>query len=66
MRYALMTEPQQGMTYDDQLAIARRAEAAGFEAFLRSDHYESFPGPAGRPTTSATTRALRCRRTRTG
>jgi F420-dependent oxidoreductase-like protein len=55
MRFALMTEPQQGMTYDDQLAIARRAEAAGFETFLRSDHYESFPGPAGRPTTDAWT-----------
>jgi F420-dependent oxidoreductase-like protein len=55
MRFALMTEPQQGMTYADQLAIARRAEAAGFEAFFRSDHFASFPGPAGRPTTDAWT-----------
>lgn len=53
MRFALMTEPQQGMSYADQLAIARRAEAAGFETFFRSDHYQSFPGPAGRPTTDA-------------
>ncbi len=55
MRYALMIEAQQGLTYADQLAIARRAEAAGFEAMFRSDHYESFPGSAGRPTTDAWT-----------
>ena len=55
MRYALMIEPQQGCSYADQLAIARRAEAAGFEALLRSDHYDSFPGEVGRPTTDAWT-----------
>ncbi len=55
MRYALMIEPQQGCSYADQLAIARRAEAAGFEALLRSDHYDSFPGEGGRPTTDAWT-----------
>jgi F420-dependent oxidoreductase-like protein len=55
MRYVLMTEPQQGCSYDDQLAIARRAEAAGFEAFFRSDHFDSFPGEGGRPTTDAWT-----------
>ena len=48
VRFALMIEAQQGLTYDDQLAIVRRAEAAGFEAFFRTDHYESFPGPTGR------------------
>jgi F420-dependent oxidoreductase-like protein len=53
MRFALMLEPQQGMSYADQLAVARRAEAAGFETLFRSDHYESFPGPAGNPTTDA-------------
>lgn len=53
MRFALMIEPQQGLTYADQLAIARRAEAAGFEALFRSDHYESFPGDEDRPTTDA-------------
>jgi F420-dependent oxidoreductase-like protein len=51
VRYALMTEPQQGLSYEEILAIARAAEVAGFEAFFRSDHYTSFPGPAGRPTT---------------
>jgi alkanesulfonate monooxygenase len=53
VRFALMTEPQQGLTYDEQLAIVRRAEAAGFETFFRSDHYQSFPGPAGGRTTDA-------------
>jgi len=53
MRFALMIEPQQGLTYDDQLAIVRRAESVGFESFFRSDHYQSFPGPSGEPTTDA-------------
>ena len=53
MRYALMTEPQQGLTYDEILAIARTAEQAGFEAYFRSDHYASFPGASGLPTTDA-------------
>ena len=53
MRFALMIEAQQGMSYAEQLAVARRAEAAGFEAMFRSDHYESFPGEAGEPTTDA-------------
>ena len=53
MRYALMTEPQQGLSYDEILALARTAESAGLEAFFRSDHYASFPGPAGQPTTDA-------------
>ncbi len=53
MRYALMTEPQQGLTYADVLALARAAESAGFEAFFRSDHYGSFAGPPDGPTTDA-------------
>jgi F420-dependent oxidoreductase-like protein len=53
MRFALMIEPQQGLTYAEQLAIVRRAESAGFESFFRSDHYQSFPGPSGEPTTDA-------------
>ncbi len=53
MRFALMTEPQMGLSYADQLAIALHAEAAGFETFLRSDHYESFPGGSDGPTTDA-------------
>ncbi len=53
MRFALMIEPQQGLTYAEQLAIVQRAEAVGFESFFRSDHYQSFPGPAGGHTTDA-------------
>ena len=53
MRYALMTEPQQGLAYDEILALARAAERAGIEAFFRSDHYASFPGASGLPTTDA-------------
>ena len=53
MRFAVMTEPQQGLTYEEQLAIVRRSEAVGFETFFRSDHYQSFPGPSGEPTTDA-------------
>lgn len=53
MRYALMSEPQQGLAYDDILALARTAEEAGLEAYFRSDHYASFPGGAGLPTTDA-------------
>ncbi len=55
MRFVLMIEPQQGLSYGDQVAIAKRAEANGFEALFRSDHYASFPGPAGKPTTDAWT-----------
>jgi F420-dependent oxidoreductase-like protein len=53
VRFALMTEPQQGLSYEEILALARAAEDAGFEAFFRSDHYASFPGGAGLPTTDA-------------
>ncbi len=53
MRFALMTEPQQGLSYEQLLAIVQVAEESRFEAFFRSDHYASFPGAAGRPTTDA-------------
>jgi F420-dependent oxidoreductase-like protein len=41
MRFALMIEPQQGLSYIDQLEIARHAEAGGFETLFRSDHYKT-------------------------
>ena len=53
MRYALMTEPQQGLSYEQIRAVVSTAEESGFEAFFRSDHYASFPGDAGLPTTDA-------------
>ena len=55
MRFALMIESQQGLSYGDHVAIAKRAEANGLEALFRSDHYTSFPGPPGKPTTDAWT-----------
>jgi alkanesulfonate monooxygenase SsuD/methylene tetrahydromethanopterin reductase-like flavin-dependent oxidoreductase (luciferase family) len=48
-----MIEAQQGLSYEDQLAIARRAEAGGFETLFRSDHYAAFPGDSGQVTTDA-------------
>lgn len=50
MQVGVMVTPQQGASYDDQLAAARATEAAGFSDFARSDHYLAFdtaglPGP---------------------
>jgi F420-dependent oxidoreductase-like protein len=50
----IFTEPQQGATYDDLLAVAREAEALGFDAFFRSDHYLRMgEGPRGPGPTDA-------------
>ena len=48
MELRIFVEPQQGASYDDQLAVARRAEELGFDAFFRSDHYLAM-GDDGRP-----------------
>ena len=51
MRLRIFVEPQLGASFDDQLAVARRAEDAGFDAFFRSDHFltmgssDGLPGP---------------------
>ena len=45
----IFTEPQQGATYDDLLAVALRAEALGYGAFFRSDHYLKMGGVSGLP-----------------
>ncbi len=50
MDFRVFVEPQQGATYTDQLAVAQTAEALGYSAFFRSDHYvamgrEGLPGP---------------------
>lgn len=55
MRFALMVEPQEGMDYRQLLGLALRAEAAGFEAFFRSDHWLSLEGAYERPATDAWT-----------
>lgn len=51
MELRIFTEPQQGATYDDLLAVALKAEELGFGAFFRSDHYlsmggDGLPGPS--------------------
>jgi len=59
VEYCLFTEPQQGFTYDDQLAFARSAETHGLDGFFRSDHYlrmgegDPLPGPTDAWTTLA-------------
>jgi F420-dependent oxidoreductase-like protein len=45
----IFTEPQFGATYDDQLAVAREAEALGYDAFFRSDHYLTMGAGLGEP-----------------
>jgi len=49
MRLRIFTEPQQGASYDDLLAVAQTAEQLGFDGFFRSDHYlrmgDGDPGP---------------------
>jgi F420-dependent oxidoreductase-like protein len=46
---AVFTEPQQGASYDELLAVARRAEQLGFGAFFRSDHYLKMGSVSGLP-----------------
>jgi len=51
MELRIFTEPQQGASYDQLLAVARTAEECGYGAFFRSDHYlrmgdtDGLPGP---------------------
>lgn len=47
MELRIFTEPQQGATYDDLLAVALAAEELGFGAFFRSDHYQHMSGDGG-------------------
>ncbi len=52
MDLRIFTEPQQGASYEDLLAVALTSESAGFSGFFRSDHYlkmgdvSGFPGPS--------------------
>src|ERR1700758_5009264 len=48
--FRVFVEPQQGASYSHQLAVAQTAEALGFSAFFRSDHFvamsgDGLPGP---------------------
>ncbi|HEX3492460.1 MAG TPA: LLM class F420-dependent oxidoreductase [Streptosporangiaceae bacterium] len=56
MDLRIFTEPQQGASYADLLRVAQATEAAGFDAFFRSDHYRAMsgtgePGPTDAWTT---------------
>jgi F420-dependent oxidoreductase-like protein len=51
MDLRIFTEPQQGASYAQQLAVARAAEDLGFDGWFRSDHYlamsgDGLPGPS--------------------
>ena len=51
MKVRIFVEPQQGASYDQQLKVAQACEAAGFDAFFRSDHFlamggDGLPGPS--------------------
>lgn len=45
----IFTEPQQGASYDDLLAVALESERLGFDAFFRSDHYLKMGDVSGDP-----------------
>ncbi len=47
MEICVFTEPQQGATYDELLAVARTAEDAGYTGYFRSDHYLAMNVPDG-------------------
>ena len=49
MDLRIFIEPQMGASYDDQLRVAQTAEAAGYDAFFRSDHYLAMGGASGEP-----------------
>lgn len=59
MELCVFTEPQQGASYDEQLAHAQATERLGFDGWFRSDHFlragsgDPMPGPSDAWTTLA-------------
>jgi F420-dependent oxidoreductase-like protein len=50
MKLRIFIEPQQGATYEQQVRMAQKVEALGFDALFRSDHFltmggDGLPGP---------------------
>ena len=50
MRFRVFTEPQQGASFEQQLAMAQATERLGFDGWFRSDHFlamggDGLPGP---------------------
>jgi len=52
MDLRIFTEPQQGATYEDLLAVAKATEHAGFNGFFRSDHFLKMGDVTGLPGSS--------------
>ena len=44
MLVRIFVEPQFGATYEQQVRVAQAAEASGFDAFFRSDHFLTMGG----------------------
>jgi F420-dependent oxidoreductase-like protein len=67
MQLRIFTEPQEGASYEQQLAVAQAAETLGFDAYFRSDHLQRIapgsPGPG--PTDSWVTLGAIARETST-
>jgi F420-dependent oxidoreductase-like protein len=55
MRFCLMLEGQEGVTWEQWLTIARACERLGFEGLFTSDHYFSVVGASGRGSSDAWT-----------
>jgi F420-dependent oxidoreductase-like protein len=53
MRFAVMIEGQEDVTWDDWVALAEACERLGFEALFRSDHYLSVMGAGDRGSLDA-------------
>jgi F420-dependent oxidoreductase-like protein len=53
MRFCLMLEGQEGVTWDEWVAAALTAERLGFEAIFTSDHYFSVMGNRDRGSSDA-------------
>ncbi len=53
--FFVMTEPQEGGTYEEMLAQARRAERLGFGGWFRSDHFHPMNVPLESHATDAWT-----------
>jgi F420-dependent oxidoreductase-like protein len=55
MRFCLMLEGQEGVTWEEWVAAARAAERLGFDALFTSDHYFSVMGDRERGSSDAWT-----------
>jgi len=55
MQFCLMLEGQEGVTWEQWLALAEACDRLGFEGLFTSDHYFSVHGAAGRGSADAWT-----------